>query len=78
MIYEVSSSVLNVTELPFVDLYAYKKYLAGNSGHEIRSLSNIKKIHADIELTFHTVSPNDKCVLWRQGYRQRPGLTGVK
>lgn len=35
LIYEVSSSVLNVTEPPFVDLYAYKKYPAGNAGHEI-------------------------------------------
>lgn len=34
-IYEGPSSVLNVTELPFVDLYAYKKYPAGNAGHEI-------------------------------------------
>lgn len=58
LIYEVSISVLNVTELPFFDLYAYKKYPAGNSGHEIRFLSNIKKIDADTELTFHTVPPN--------------------
>lgn len=50
-------SVLNVIEFPFVDLCAYKKYPAGNSGHEVRFLSNIKKIHAGTELTFHIVPP---------------------
>lgn len=39
----VSSSVLNVTELPFVDLHACKKYPAGNAGHEITFFSNIEK-----------------------------------
>lgn len=42
LIYEVSSSVLNVTEPPFVDLYAYKKYPAGSAGHEITFFLAIK------------------------------------
>lgn len=56
-IYEGPSSVLNVTELPFVDLYAYKKYPAGNAGHEIAFFSNTKKILADTEPTFRVVCP---------------------
>lgn len=55
LIYEVSRSVLTVTDLPFVDLCAYKKHPAGNAGHEITFFSNLKKIYADTEPTFHTV-----------------------
>lgn len=57
LIHEVSSSVLNVSELPFVDLHAYKKCPAGNAGHEITFFNNIEKIYADTEPTFHIVPP---------------------